>query len=89
MALRLGADVATAETDYGTVLHDQRRGQYWELTPTGVLVVRALLDGGGERDAVDALVDAFDIDRERAAQDVAALLAELRASGLVAEEPAA
>jgi hypothetical protein len=34
-------------------------------------------------------VDAFDIDRPRAARDVAALLAELHASGLVAEETTA
>ncbi|MBL1090520.1 MULTISPECIES: lasso peptide biosynthesis PqqD family chaperone [Streptomyces] len=84
MALRFGADVSTAETDYGTVLLDERSGDYWELNPTGTLVIRALLDGGEEEDAVDALVARFDIDRAQAAQDVAALVRELRASGLAA-----
>lgn len=84
MALRFGTDVSTAETDYGTVLLDQRSGDYWELNPTGTLVVKTLLEGGEEGDAVDALVTRFDIDRAQAAQDVAALVQELRASGLAA-----
>ncbi|MGV9881551.1 lasso peptide biosynthesis PqqD family chaperone [Streptomyces sp. NPDC003006] len=82
MALRFDPDVSTAETDYGTVLLDQRSGDYWELNPTGTLVVKTLLDGGGEAAAVDALVTEFDIGRARAEQDVAALVEELRESGL-------
>ncbi|MBC2878760.1 MULTISPECIES: lasso peptide biosynthesis PqqD family chaperone [Streptomyces] len=84
MALRFAPDVATAETEYGTVLLDQRKGRYWELNPTGTLVVRTLLDGGGEADAVEALVGAFAVDRRRAAADVAALVALLRDAGLAA-----
>ncbi|MER7575787.1 lasso peptide biosynthesis PqqD family chaperone [Streptomyces sp. NPDC126514] len=82
MALRFGPDVSTAETDYGTVLLDQRSGNYWELNPTGTLVVKTLLEGGEEAAAVDALVTEFDIDRSRAEQDVTALVQELRKSGL-------
>ncbi|MWA16045.1 lasso peptide biosynthesis PqqD family chaperone [Streptomyces sp. BA2] len=82
MALRFGPDVSTAETDYGTVLLDQRSGDYWELNPTGSLVVKTLLDGGEEATAVDALVTEFAIDRARAEQDVTALVRELRESGL-------
>ncbi|MEV4437052.1 lasso peptide biosynthesis PqqD family chaperone [Streptomyces sp. NPDC049555] len=82
MALRLGADVCTATTAYGTVLLDQRSGEYWELNPTGTLVVRTLLEGGDEQDAVDALVAEFDIDRDQAARDVSALTEQLRSSGL-------
>ncbi|WP_240136474.1 lasso peptide biosynthesis PqqD family chaperone [Streptomyces sp. MUM 178J] len=82
MALRFGPDVSTAETDYGTVLLDQRSGDYWELNPTGTLVVQTLLDGGDEASAVDAIVTEFDIDRARAQQDVSALVQELRTSGL-------
>ncbi|MER7149850.1 lasso peptide biosynthesis PqqD family chaperone [Streptomyces lydicus] len=84
MALRFGTDVSTAETDYGTVLLDERSGDYWELNPTGTLVIKTLLDGGEEGDAVDALVARFDIDRAQATQDVATLVQELRASGLAA-----
>ncbi|MFG3505421.1 lasso peptide biosynthesis PqqD family chaperone [Streptomyces sp. WAC05374] len=82
MALRFGANVSTAETDYGTVLLDERAGEYWELNPTGTLVVRTLMAGGDEAAAADALVAEFDIDRARAEEDVAALVAELRTSGL-------
>ncbi|MEU7283226.1 lasso peptide biosynthesis PqqD family chaperone [Streptomyces sp. NPDC045431] len=83
MALRFGADVSTADTDYGTVLLDERSGQYWELNPAGTVVVRTLMAGGDEAAAADALVTAYDIERARAEQDVAALVAELRSSGLV------
>ncbi|TJZ59059.1 lasso peptide biosynthesis PqqD family chaperone [Streptomyces piniterrae] len=82
MALRFATDITTAETEYGTVLLDQRSGHYWELNPTGTLVVQTLLEGGEEADAVDAVIAEFDIDRARAEQDVAALLDLLRTSGL-------
>ncbi|GGU25215.1 lasso peptide biosynthesis PqqD family chaperone [Streptomyces lavendofoliae] len=84
MALRFGADVSTAETGYGTVLLDQRNGQYWELNPTATLIVRVLMESGDETAAADALTGAYDIDRAAAEADVAALVAELRASGLAA-----
>ncbi|WP_031075172.1 lasso peptide biosynthesis PqqD family chaperone [Streptomyces sp. NRRL S-118] len=84
MALRFGADVSTAETGYGTVLLDQRSGEYWELNPAGTLIVGVLMAGGDEVDAADALVAEYDIDRARAEEDVAALVADLRTSGLAA-----
>lgn len=82
MALKFGADVSTVETDYGTVLLDERAGDYWELNPTGTLVVGTLMGGGDEAAAVAALVDEFDIDPAQAKQDVDALVQQLRASGL-------
>ncbi|OAR22602.1 hypothetical protein A8W25_23600 [Streptomyces sp. ERV7] len=84
MALRFATDVSTASTDYGTVLLDQRSGQYWELNPTATLIIEALLAGQDEAAATDAVVAEFDIDRERAQNDVTQLVAELRASGLAA-----
>ncbi|MGW7408901.1 lasso peptide biosynthesis PqqD family chaperone [Streptomyces sp. NPDC054833] len=82
MPLRFGDDVSTAETDYGTVLLDERAGAYWELNPTSTLVVRTLLDGGEESDAAAALVREFDVDQAQALQDVETLVRELRSSGL-------
>ncbi|GAA2293480.1 hypothetical protein GCM10010234_38610 [Streptomyces hawaiiensis] len=82
MSLRFGDNVSTAETDYGTVLLDEKVGSYWELNPTATLVVRTLLDGGEEADAAAALVREFDIDRSQALQDVETLVRELRESGL-------
>ncbi|MFF1445317.1 lasso peptide biosynthesis PqqD family chaperone [Streptomyces sp. NPDC058295] len=82
MPLRFGADVSTAETDYGTVLLDERVGAYWELNPTATLVVRTLIDGGEESEAAAALVREFDIDEAQALRDVEALVGQLRNSGL-------
>jgi hypothetical protein len=84
MALRFGVDVSTAETDYGTVLLDERSGTYWELNPTGTVVIKTLLAGGDEAAAVEALLGEFEIDRAQAAQDVEALVRELRTTGLAA-----
>ncbi|RSS83791.1 lasso peptide biosynthesis PqqD family chaperone [Streptomyces sp. WAC06614] len=82
MALRFGADVSTAETDYGTVLLDERAGEYWELNPSATLVIKALMAGGDEADAIAALTAEFDIDQGRAGRDVKALVQQLRAAGL-------
>lgn len=82
MPLRFGDNISTAETDYGTVLLDERAGAYWELNPTATLVVRTLLDGGEEADAAAALVREFDIDQAQAQQDVETLVRQLRSSGL-------
>lgn len=82
MTLRFGDNVSTAETDYGTVLLDERAGAYWELNPTATLVVRTLLDGGEETDAAAALVREFDIDLTQALKDVEELVRQLRGSGL-------
>ncbi|GGU33493.1 lasso peptide biosynthesis PqqD family chaperone [Streptomyces violascens] len=82
MPLRLAAGISTAHTDYGTVLLNQRSGEYWELNPTGTLVLRTLLDGGDEADAAKVLVAAFDTSPSQAAHDVGELTAQLRSSGL-------
>ncbi|MHC3474736.1 lasso peptide biosynthesis PqqD family chaperone [Streptomyces sp. 7R007] len=82
MPLRFGDHVCTAETDYGTVLLDERAGAYWELNPTATLVVRTLLDGGDEADATAALVREFDICQAQAQDDVDTLVRQLRTAGL-------
>lgn len=84
MALRFGADVCTATTDYGTVLLDQRSGQYWELNPTATLVIKTLMAGGDEGEATTALMREYEVSEDQARDDVTALVAELRASGLAA-----
>jgi hypothetical protein len=82
MTLRFSPDVSTAKTDYGTVLLNERSGDYWELNPSATLVVQTLLEGADEAAAVDALVTQFDVDQHQAAQDVAALVHGLRQAGL-------
>ena len=81
--MRLRADVSVADTDYGQVLLDERSGRYWQLNPTGVVVVRALLDGADETGAVAVLTSSFEVDEAQARQDVSALVAGLRTAGLV------
>lgn len=82
MALKFRADLSTAETDYGTVLLDERAGEYWELNPTATLVVNTLIAGGGEAEAVAAVAGEFDIGLAQAKRDVDTLVQQLRTSGL-------
>jgi hypothetical protein len=83
MSLRLRPDLTTADTEYGTVLLDERDGRYWQLNPSAALVVRTLTQGGDRTDAAAALVDQFDVDRDRALSDVRCLLDELTSAGLL------
>jgi hypothetical protein len=83
MGLQLRADVSTADTEYGTVLLDERTGRYWQLNPTGVLVVRTLLAGGTATQAITALTEEFDVDKPQATHDVTALVEQLQSAGLV------
>lgn len=84
MTLQLRSDISTTDTEYGTVLLDERSGDYWQLNATGALVVQTLLDGGTQADATAALIDQFEVDESQANADVATLLDGLRSAGLVA-----
>ena len=83
MTLKLRDDVSAAETDYGIALLDENSGQYWNLNPTGALVLRTLLDGGTPTQAAQALTEQYAVDADTANQDVEDLLGGLHAAGLV------
>lgn len=85
MTLKLRDGVSTADTDYGIALLDEDSGEYWNLNPTGALVLRTLLEGGTSTEAVQALVERYDVDTDSASQDVQDLLGGLRSAGLVAQ----
>lgn len=85
MTLNLRDGVSTADTDYGIALLDEDSGEYWNLNPTGALVLRTLLAGGTSADAVQALVERYDIDVDSASRDVQDLLGGLHSAGLVAQ----
>jgi len=85
MTLKLRDGVSTADTDYGIALLDEDSGEYWNLNPTGALVLRALLEGGTSTEAVQALVERYDVDTDSASRDVQDLLGELCSAGLVAQ----
>jgi hypothetical protein len=77
--------VSAADTEYGVVLLDEDSGEYWNLNPTGALVVRTLLDGGSATDAAERLVQEYAIDADTARQDVHDLMNGLRSAGLAKE----
>ena len=83
MTLKLRDGVSTADTDYGIALLDEDRGEYWNLNPTGALVLQTLLEGGSSTDAVQALVERYDVDADSASRDVQDLLGGLHSAGLV------
>jgi len=85
MTLNLRNGVSTADTDYGIALLDEDSGEYWNLNPTGALVLRTLLAGGTSADAVQALVERYDVDADSASRDVQDLLGGLHSAGLVAQ----
>ena len=85
MTLKLRDGVSAAETDYGTTLLDEDSGQYWNLNPTGVLVLRTLLEGGTPAQAVQELTAQYAVDAETASRDVEDLVGGLHSAGLVEE----
>jgi hypothetical protein len=85
MTVRLRACVSTADTDYGIVLLDEDSGEYWNLNPTGALVVRTLLGGGSASDAEQRLIEQYAVDPGTARKDVHDLLDGLRSADLIEE----
>lgn len=83
MALTLRNGVSTAEVDYGIALLDEDHGQYWNLNPTGALILQTLLGGGTLAQAAQALAEQHAVDLETASLDVTQLVDELRSAGLV------
>jgi Coenzyme PQQ synthesis protein D (PqqD) len=85
MTVRLRAEVSTADTAAGMVLLDERAGHYWQLNPTGALVLGLLLDGATPHGVAQTLADRYPVSTEQAAADVATLLRRLRTAGLVTD----
>ena len=83
MTLKLRTGVSTAEVEYGTALLDEDRGEYWNLNPTGALVLQTLLSGSSRDEAAETLAAEFGIDIEDAVRDVDELIENLQAAGLV------
>ncbi|WJV44469.1 lasso peptide biosynthesis PqqD family chaperone [Streptomyces flavofungini] len=85
MTLTLHPDVSLAETDDGAVLLHQRTGRYWQLNPTGVLVLRNLLDGRSHDQAAQELATRHRAAPDAAQRDVTRLVESLREARLVVE----
>ena len=83
MTFHLRTGVSTAETDAGLTLLDERNGEYFNLNPTGALVLEALLSGDTSEHAVERLMAEYDVDRTTAQRDVSDVVAALESAGLV------
>lgn len=81
--MKLRPGVLLVEVDYGTALLDEERGEYWNLNPTGALILETVLAGGTVDEAARALADEYAVDLGSAARDVEELLGELCSAGLV------
>jgi hypothetical protein len=81
--MKLRDGVSTAETEYGITLLDEDSGEYWNLNPTGALVLRTLLNGGTLTQAVQALTEQYMVDADTASQDVQEIVGGLHSAGLV------
>lgn len=89
MALKLCSGVYTADVEYGTALLDENRGLYWNLNPSGTLILETLLAGGTAEEAVQALTAEYAVDLDSARRDVHELLHELCSAELVEQSDAA
>ena len=83
MTLKLRDGVSTAATEYGIALLDEDSGQYWNLNPSGALVLRRLLDGGTLARAMEELTKQYAVDADTATRDVEELVRELLSAGLI------
>lgn len=83
MTLKLRSGVFTADVEYGTALLDEDRGLYWNLNPTGALILETLLAGGTAEQAVQALAAEYAVDLDSARRDVQELMHELCSAELV------
>ena len=86
-SLRLARFVKFREEKFGGVLFETRAEKVYTLNPTGAAIVREAMTGADESEIVRRLAGQFDQPPGAIAQDVAALVAELRAKGLVEDAP--
>lgn len=83
MALKLRNGVSITEVDYGTVLLDEEGGQYWNLNPTGALILQTLLGDGTIDQAARTLAEQYAVEIDTASLDVQQLVEELCSAGLI------
>lgn len=69
-------------TEYGGVILDMQRGDYWRLNPVAAEVFSSLVMDSGA-DPIAAVLDQFDVDAATVRRDIKELLDHLRDVGLV------
>ncbi|MBK1783761.1 lasso peptide biosynthesis PqqD family chaperone [Prauserella cavernicola] len=83
MSTAFAKHVTFTRTEYGGVVLDRKKGRYWQLNPTAVLVTDTLGEGGSVADAVRRVSREFAVNEQRVQHDVTELLDRLRASGVL------
>ena len=77
------ADLDWREVEGELIVLDLRDSRYLAINRTGRALWGALVEGATRAQLIDRLVDAFEVDRSRAAADVDGFTAELESRGLL------
>ena len=80
---QIPASVVAQEVDGETVIVDLGSGLYFGLDPVGTRIWQLLSQNGSRESVVRTMLSEFAVDEERLRRDLEALLADLRARGLV------
>lgn len=83
MSVRLRSGVVMQRLAAEAVLLDTTQASYFELNPTGVVVLEHLLGGGSTASATHEVCQQYEIDPASATRDIVQLLGELTRSGLI------
>jgi len=86
LQLRLD-DVEWRDVEEQILALDLKTSRYLAINRSGRELWGALVDGATRSELVHLLIDSYDLDRDRAATDVAAFLDELDGRGLLASDP--
>jgi len=86
--MRLAKFVKFREEKFGGVLFETRSEKVFTLNPTAAAVVREIAAGRGENEIALRLKESFDDPSGSIEREVAALVADLRAKGLVEDSVA-
>lgn len=75
------------EVDSQLIALDSERSIYLSANPAGTVLWRTLAEGSSEEELARLLVETYEIDPERASQDVSRFVADLERLGLLEAAP--
>lgn len=81
--VRLPDHALVLEVDDEAVVLNTNSETYFQVNDVGALLLRHMGDGSTVRELVDVVVGEYDVDRPTVANDLAELLDDLRARGLI------
>lgn len=85
MTYRLQTNVSMSLTDYGSAILDTKAGRYFQLNPVATEMLQMVGNGEPKSQVVEAVVRAYDVERQRAQNDLETLIVEALRTGLIAE----